>query len=192
MAAISKSKLFPPPIIKFEWPKHEINIKPNKEEHIKEHKGNIIKEKPEYNSGARPGDEEGAKDGMRRQKKRMQRTAARNIRPVMGERELQGKHRFVAEGFANDSECNKLMELAQVNLSCVLLHISCDVCILYVHYQCDLKTFQVAAVQGDGYSGNRSPHTNFERFEGVSLGRAALVRIKHCMILMQDLKFSQQ
>jgi len=38
---------------------------------------------------------------------------------------------------------------------------------------------QVAAVQGDGYKGNKSPHTDFERFEGVSLGRAALVRMKY-------------
>lgn len=44
------------------------------------------------------------------------------------------------------------------------------------------NTFQVAAVQGDGYSGNKSPHTDFERFEGVSLGRTALVRINHCKI----------
>jgi hypothetical protein len=40
-----------------------------------------------------------------------------------------------------------------------------------------MQIFQVAAVQGDGYSGNKSPHTHFEKFEGVTVGRAALVRI---------------
>jgi hypothetical protein len=125
MAAISKLKLFPPPIIKFKWPKYDINIKSNKEEYIKKYRGNMIKEKPERNSSVRTEDEERAQGEMRRRKKRavgqLQSTAARNIRAVMGERELQGKHRFVAEGFANDSECNKLMELAQVMVSCVPL-----------------------------------------------------------------------
>lgn len=32
-------------------------------------------------------------------------------------------------------------------------------------------------MQGDGYSGNKSPHTDFEKFEGVTLGRVALVRM---------------
>jgi len=56
-------------------------------------------------------------------------------------------------------------------------------CILHWHCicnnECHLKSLQVAAVQGDGYKGNKSPHTDFERFEGVTLGRAALVRIKY-------------
>lgn len=132
MAAISKSKLFPPPIVKFEWPKYEINIKPNEEEYSIKHKGNVIKENHEHSSSVRTEDEKRAQDKIRSQKKRaveqLQRTAARNITAVMGERELQGKHRFVAEGFANDSECSKLMNLAQVILSCVLL------CISYISY----------------------------------------------------------
>ncbi|XP_021914351.1 prolyl 3-hydroxylase 1-like isoform X2 [Zootermopsis nevadensis] len=150
MAAISKLKLFPPPIIKFEWPKYEVNIKPNTEEYIRKYRGNMIKEKLEHKSSVRTSDEELARGEMRRRKERavgqLRNAAVRNVRAVMGERELRGKYRFVAEGFANESECNKMMELAQV-----------------------------AAVQGDGYSGNKSPHTNFERFEGVSLGRTALL-----------------
>jgi hypothetical protein len=126
MAAISKLKLFPPPIIKFEWPKYEININPNEEEYNKKHKGNAIKENLEHCNSATSEDEKQTQDKMRNFKKRaveqLQRTSARNIRAVMGERELQGKHRFVAEGFANDSECSKLMNLAQVTLvlySCI-------------------------------------------------------------------------
>jgi hypothetical protein len=132
MAAISKLKLFPPPIVKFEWPKYEININPNEEEHIRKHKGNVIKENLQSNNSARSEDEKQTQDKMRSLKKRaveqLQRTVARNIRAVMGERELQGKHRFVAEGFANNSECSKLMNLAQVSLSHVLL------CISYLSY----------------------------------------------------------
>lgn len=33
---------------------------------------------------------------------------------------------------------------------------------------------------GDGYDGNKSPHSPREKFEGVSLGRAALVWIATC------------
>jgi hypothetical protein len=126
MAAISKLKLFPPPIIKFEWPKYEISINPNEEEYIKKPKGNAIKENLEHSNSARSEGEKQTQEKMRSLKRRaveqLQRTAARNIRAVMGERELQGKHRFVAEGFANDSECSKLMNLAQVTLSCIVMH----------------------------------------------------------------------
>jgi hypothetical protein len=146
MAAISKLKLFPPPIVKFEWPKYEINIKPNKEEYIIKHKGNVIKENLEHISSARTEDGKRAQDKMRSRKKRaveqLQRTAARNIRAVMGERELQGKHRFVAEGFADDSECSKLMKLAQVILSHVLLCISYSSYIVYVHNNVTYKYFR--------------------------------------------------
>jgi hypothetical protein len=145
MAAISKLKLFPPPIVKFEWPKYEIIINPN-EEYIKKHKGNAIKENLEHSNSARSEDENQTQDKMRSLKKRaveqLQKTAARNIRAVMGERELQGKHRFVAEGFANDSECSKLMNLAQVTLSCVLLRISFLSYILYIHNDVTCKYFR--------------------------------------------------
>lgn len=119
-AAVSKLKLLPPPVVKFEWPKYGISSEPNKNEYSIKHKWNN-----ERNSSAKPEDDRRTEDELRRRKKRaveqMQRTAARNIRAVMGERELRGKDRFVAEGFANDSECSKLMELAQVMLSCFLL-----------------------------------------------------------------------
>lgn len=132
MAAISKLKLFPPPIIKFEWPKYEVNIKPNTEEYIRKYRGNMIKEKLEHKSSVRTSDEELARGEMRRRKERavgqLRNAAVRNVRAVMGERELRGKYRFVAEGFANESECNKMMELAQVILSCGLLRISYETC----------------------------------------------------------------
>jgi len=32
-------------------------------------------------------------------------------------------------------------------------------------------------MEGDGYEGNKSPHSSYERFEGVTVGRMALVRI---------------
>jgi hypothetical protein len=128
-AAVSKLKLFPPPVIKFEWPKYGINSEINKDEYSVEHKQNIIRENTKHSSSVGREGDGWAQDELRRWKKRaveqMQRTAARNIRAVMGERELRGKQRFVAEGFANDSECGKLMELAQVMSSCVrcALHI---------------------------------------------------------------------
>jgi len=133
-AAVSKLTLLPPPVIKFEWPKYGNNSEPNKDEHSTEHKQIILEDNTEHSSGVRAEDRE-AQDEVRRRKKRaveqMQRATARNIRAVMGERELQGKHRFVAEGFANDSECSKLMELAQVVFSCVL---SCTVHSTYIVY----------------------------------------------------------
>jgi len=122
-AAVSKLTLLPPPVIKFEWPKYGNNSESNKDEHSTKHKQNIIRDNMEHSSSVRADDERQAQDELRRRKKRaveqMQRTATRNIRAVMGERELRGKHRFVAEGFANDSECSKLMELAQVMFFCV-------------------------------------------------------------------------
>ena len=123
-AAVSKQTLLPPPVIKFEWPKYGKKSERNKDEHSTEHKQNIIRDNTEHSSSVRLEDDRQAQDELRKRKKRaveqMQRTATRNIRAVMGERELRGKHRFVAEGFANDSECSKLMELAQVMLSCDL------------------------------------------------------------------------
>jgi hypothetical protein len=132
-AAVSKLKLFPPPVTKFEWPKYGISSESNRQEYSTEHKQNIITENTKHSSSVRPEDDRHAQEEVRRQKKRaveqMQRTAARNIRAVMGETELQGKHRFVAEGFASDSECSKLMELAQVMLPCIPL---CNSCLTYI------------------------------------------------------------
>lgn len=123
-AAVSELTLLPPPVIKFEWPKYGNKSEPNKDEHSTEHKQNIIRDNTEHSTSVTADDDRQAQDELRRRKKRaveqMQRTATRNIRAVMGETELRGKHRFVAEGFANESECSKLMELAQVMFSCVL------------------------------------------------------------------------
>jgi hypothetical protein len=132
-AAVSKLTLLPPPVIKFEWPKYRNNGEPNKDKHSTEQKQIIIKNNTEHSSSVRAEDDRQAQDELRRWKKRaveqMQRTTTRNIRAVMGERELRGKYRFVAEGFANDSECSKLMELAQVMFSCVP---SCTVYLTYI------------------------------------------------------------
>ncbi|XP_015594433.1 prolyl 3-hydroxylase 2 [Cephus cinctus] len=72
--------------------------------------------------------------------------AISGIRIVAGEEELGGKLRYVADGFLNKTECNLLLQLAQIG-----------------------------AVEGDGYEENKSPHSKFEVFEGVTLGRAALM-----------------
>lgn len=65
---------------------------------------------------------------------------------VMDEKQLNGKNRFVADGLATKRECQMLIALA--------------------------KRY---AVQGDGYYGNISPHTDMEIFEGVTLTRTAFL-----------------
>nr|CAD7410608.1 unnamed protein product [Timema cristinae] len=77
--------------------------------------------------------------------KKIKKISQRKVTVIMGENELNGKHRFVADGFSQESECQVMLELSKI-----------------------------AAIEGDGYSGNISPHTSSERFEGVTLGRAAL------------------
>lgn len=64
----------------------------------------------------------------------------------MDEKQLNGSNRFVADGLATKRECRMLIELA--------------------------KRY---AVQGDGYYGNISPHTDMETFEGVTLARTAFL-----------------
>ncbi|XP_076244601.1 prolyl 3-hydroxylase 1 isoform X2 [Calliopsis andreniformis] len=65
---------------------------------------------------------------------------------VAAEEKLDGKNRFVADGFLNATECRLLMELASM-----------------------------CAVEGDGYNEYKSPHSKYERFEGITVGRAALM-----------------
>uniref|UniRef100_T1JC44 procollagen-proline 3-dioxygenase n=1 Tax=Strigamia maritima TaxID=126957 RepID=T1JC44_STRMM len=79
-------------------------------------------------------------------KNTMEKLEENKITLVMGEKELNGSRRFVADGFATAEECNHLLYLAQV-----------------------------AAVNGDGYNGKKSPHTQHERFEGLTMGRAAIL-----------------
>lgn len=68
------------------------------------------------------------------------------IEVTMDEKQLNGTLRFVADGFATSEQCDQLMDLA-------------------------VK----AAVFGDGYNGKQSPHTEFELFEGLTVGRAAML-----------------
>lgn len=68
------------------------------------------------------------------------------IQVIMDRKTLKGKERFVSDGLATDRECRKLIDI--------------------------VKLF---GVHGDGYNDKKSPHTEMERFEGVTLGRAALL-----------------
>ncbi|XP_076177927.1 prolyl 3-hydroxylase 1 isoform X2 [Ptiloglossa arizonensis] len=65
---------------------------------------------------------------------------------VAEEKELGGKNRYVADGFLNSTECDLLMQLASMT-----------------------------AVEGDGYNEYKSPHSKYERFEGITVGRIALM-----------------
>ncbi|KAF4533425.1 hypothetical protein B566_EDAN001150 [Ephemera danica] len=105
------------------------------------------------------------KSELERKLKNMRHVSQHNNYVVMGEKELNGTFRFLAEGFASWGECNELLQLAQV-----------------------------AAVQGDGYNG-KSPHTDHEKFEGVTLGRAALLvyfGLMETRVLEMFLKLSER
>ncbi|XP_034172904.2 prolyl 3-hydroxylase 2 isoform X1 [Osmia lignaria lignaria] len=65
---------------------------------------------------------------------------------IAKEEELGGKNRYVADGFLNSTECKSLIKFASMT-----------------------------AVEGDGYSENKSPHSKYERFEGITIGRTALM-----------------
>ncbi|CAL7946478.1 unnamed protein product [Xylocopa violacea] len=65
---------------------------------------------------------------------------------IANEAELGGKNRYVADGFLNSTECESLMKFASLT-----------------------------AVEGDGYNENKSPHSKYERFEGITVGRTALM-----------------
>lgn len=68
------------------------------------------------------------------------------IKVLMDEKKLNGSLRFAADGFVTNQECEELIYLASN-----------------------------AAVNGDGYNGRPTPHTEFETFEGLSVGRAAVL-----------------
>ncbi|XP_063981064.1 cartilage-associated protein-like isoform X2 [Diachasmimorpha longicaudata] len=70
----------------------------------------------------------------------------RGIKVVASEKELKGKQRYLAEGLLRAQQCKSLIQLAEA-----------------------------AAVEGDGYAHNKSPHSKFERFEGLTVGRTALM-----------------
>ncbi|CAK9805831.1 Prolyl 3-hydroxylase 1 [Anthophora quadrimaculata] len=65
---------------------------------------------------------------------------------IAKEEALDGKNRYVADGFLNSTDCESLMKFAYIN-----------------------------AVEGDGYNENKSPHSKYERFEGITIGRTALM-----------------
>ncbi|KAL6254200.1 hypothetical protein P5V15_014822 [Pogonomyrmex californicus] len=68
-----------------------------------------------------------------------------DVRLIAGEKELGGRNRYAVDGFLNSTDCDLIMRLTQI------------------------------AVEGDGYEENKSPHSSFERFEGVTVGRMALM-----------------
>ncbi|KAF2885620.1 hypothetical protein ILUMI_20562 [Ignelater luminosus] len=64
----------------------------------------------------------------------------------MDEKDLNGTKRFVSDGLATENDCKSLLEMVTL-----------------------------FAQQGDGYKGHMSPHTEMEKFEGLTVGRAALL-----------------
>lgn len=65
---------------------------------------------------------------------------------IMKDKDLNGSLRFAADGLASQQECEKMISLAREG-----------------------------ALHGDGYNGKHSPHTEFEMFEGLTIGRAAIL-----------------
>ncbi|XP_017889080.1 prolyl 3-hydroxylase 1-like isoform X2 [Ceratina calcarata] len=65
---------------------------------------------------------------------------------ISRDEELGGKNRYVADGFLSTADCHSLMQLVNI-----------------------------AGVEGDGYNGNKSPHSKYEKFEGITVGRIALL-----------------
>ncbi|XP_043529191.1 prolyl 3-hydroxylase 1-like isoform X2 [Frieseomelitta varia] len=69
-----------------------------------------------------------------------------DIHLVAKEEDLGGKNRYVADNLLNSTECESLMQFATMT-----------------------------AIEGDGYDENKSPHSKHEKFEGITVGRAALM-----------------
>lgn len=65
---------------------------------------------------------------------------------MISEEYLGGSNRFMVDGLADESECLHMIHFATMG-----------------------------AVSGDGYEGRKSPHSSREKFEGITLGRAALM-----------------
>ncbi|XP_034231113.1 prolyl 3-hydroxylase 1-like [Thrips palmi] len=77
---------------------------------------------------------------------RLKKSSRRPLFNFQRESDLGGKKRFVVDGLANELECKQLVQFAKVN-----------------------------GVRGDGYDGNKTPHSPLEIFEGITLGQAALM-----------------
>ncbi|XP_013772511.1 prolyl 3-hydroxylase 1-like [Limulus polyphemus] len=73
-------------------------------------------------------------------------TESNKIQVILQEKDLNGTLRFAADGLLTNEQCEKLVILANEG-----------------------------AVNGDGYNGKQSPHTEFEMFEGLTVGRAAVL-----------------
>nr|CAD7594767.1 unnamed protein product [Timema genevievae] len=147
--------LFPPLVVKFEWKYRTLYKKEHITQTNNENKNYLVGNN--YNNTIMSdklsittkkiqlSDEHTLKWRKMRAVKKIKKISERKVTVIMGENELNGKRRFVADGFSQERECQVMLELSKI-----------------------------AAVEGDGYSGNISPHTSSERFEGVTLGRAAL------------------
>lgn len=115
-----------------------------------------------------------------------------DARLIAGEDELGGRNRYAADGLLNSTDCNLLMQLAQVSFfilrvsKCLRPHDldktsieSSKIWIIFAERGSHISYSYVLqiAVEGDGYEDNKSPHSFHERFEGATVGRMALVRI---------------
>ncbi|XP_011298276.1 prolyl 3-hydroxylase 2 [Fopius arisanus] len=95
---------------------------------------------------SRVGNVKSSKMGITDSWRQSQTELFQGINVIAEEGELKGRMRYLAEGFLTETQCKSLIQLADK-----------------------------AAVEGDGYAHNTSPHSKFEKFEGLTLGRAALM-----------------
>ncbi|ELU03063.1 hypothetical protein CAPTEDRAFT_167288, partial [Capitella teleta] len=86
-------------------------------------------------------------------------SSKRGLTIVMENEELEGKYRVATDGFLTSEQCHSLMNLAGVR-----------------------------ATKGDGYQ-NESPHTKFEKYEGLTINRAAQLAIKDSVSLTEAQQF---
>lgn len=75
-----------------------------------------------------------------------QRRIKNDINTIAKEQDLGGINRYVTDGFLNSIECESLMQFASIT-----------------------------TIEGDGYTENKSPHSKYEKFEGITIGRVALM-----------------
>ncbi|KAE8744370.1 hypothetical protein FOCC_FOCC008974 [Frankliniella occidentalis] len=110
----------------------------------------------------------------------LRRMTDRPIYNLRKEDELGGIRRFVIDGLAEENECERLIQFAKASLNKNIgkkTHLGVFDYLPRVRLQLPniLYPFQASGVSGDGYGGNKSPHSSQENFEGVTLGRAALM-----------------
>ena len=96
---------------------------------------------------------------------------------------MNGTNRVVLDGVITSKECDTLLQLATVQpLSChvsigspCLDHFIWNRLIHSLFWSCFSVLPKAAASAGDGYRGRRSPHTPHEKFEGLTVLKAAKV-----------------